>query len=640
MTRDDSTHLLLIERDRDVSAVIDGMLTLSWSGGLSFTIAQQVDDVSPQLIAGGVSAVLLGGSEQNVSLERLRALAPDVPVVVLSSDYSDGAALVALRAGAQDVLAKAHMSASSLRCALRHAIERKRSHEHVAQRALQDPLTGLPNRTLFLDRLGVALERTRRTGAVTGVLFLDVDHFKVINDTFGHAAGDRVLSALAGRLHTVLRPMDTVARFGGDEFTFLFEDLSNPEEALAIAERVRHAANLPIGVGDDRYDLAVSIGVATTSGPAISPEALLAEADAAMYQAKRRGGGEATVVEDDESQAEEATVIEEQRDNGQNGSSSESAPAGSEPVAQPASRSEPIGEPASGMEPASGRDPIAQPASRPATPSAGLPKVPPELPPELPPDPLAGLAEELRHALDRSELKVLYQPQYELGEHDRVLGFEALVRWQHPERGLIAPGVFIPIADRIGLTTTIGQFVLGQSLGLLARLQASRSDLTVSINVSPIQLAAPELAAALAAVAAAGLAPGSVCVDIAEKTVSQSPAAVIEASRVLKAGGIRVAIDDYGTGAAPLNSIRSLGADQLKIAPSFVGELDSTAGDRSMVAAVVELGHALGMTVIAEGVETAQQLIGLRSLGCDSAQGFLLSRPMSAEQLEQLVAGA
>jgi diguanylate cyclase (GGDEF)-like protein len=585
MTTEDSTHLLLIEQERSAAALIDEMLRLSWSERLSVTVAEQIEDVSQQLGTGSVSAVLLGSGDPFAVLERVRVLAPGTPVVVLSGDYSDGVALLALRAGAQDVLARAHLTPTSLRRAIRHAIERKRTNEQLAQRALQDPLTGLPNRTLFIDRLGVALERTRRTGAVTGVLFLDVDSFKVINDSLGHAAGDRLLSALAGRLQSILRPMDTVARFGGDEFTFLLEDLSSATEALAIAERIRLAIGVPIGLGDERRELAVSIGVATTSDPGIAPEALIAEADAAMYQAKRRGGG---------AQLLDVTA-------------------------------------------ATAPDPA------PAAPGAAPTLAPPDAAPSAQTGPQSAhdvLTQQLRSALERSELCVVYQPRYELGDERRLVGFEALVRWDHPDYGLISAAEFLPLAHELGMSAAIGRFVFGQALELLARLQGARSDLTVSVNVSSEQLGTPELAAALAAVDAAGLEPAAVCVDIPETTVSAEPDAVIRAARVLKAAGLRVAIDDYGTGAAPLRNLRSLKADEIKIAPSFVGELDGATNDGRMVAAVVELGHALGMSVTAEGVETDAQLDGLRSLGCDGAQGFLLCRPVPADQLEALITGA
>jgi EAL domain-containing protein (putative c-di-GMP-specific phosphodiesterase class I) len=249
----------------------------------------------------------------------------------------------------------------------------------------------------------------------------------------------------------------------------------------------------------------------------------------------------------------------------------------------------------------------------------------------------AEFANQLRDAVSRSELRVYYQPQYGLTDSDRVAGFEALVRWQHPDRGLVPPGDFIPLAEELGISAEIGRFVLHQALLLLVRLRESQADLTVSVNLSRDQLADPELAAALAAVGASGLQPNALCVDIRESTVSEDPDAAIRASRVLHAAGIRVAIDDYGTGSAPLHSLRRLQADELKIHESFVMELNGTAKDNAVVGAVVELGHALGMTVVAEGVETDQQLLELRSLGCDGAQGYLLCRPVVAEQLEELI---
>jgi EAL domain-containing protein (putative c-di-GMP-specific phosphodiesterase class I) len=306
--------------------------------------------------------------------------------------------------------------------------------------------------------------------------------------------------------------------------------------------------------------------VATAADPGISPEALVREADAAMYQAKRRGGGEASLAGTDDGLA--------------------------------------------------------------GGPQAADHAAPPEL------------ANELRAALERAELRVLYQPLYGLRDGQQVSGFEALVRWQHPERGLIAPREFIPLAEEIGLCAAIGHFVLREALPLLARLRAARKDLTVAINLSYDQLADAELALALAAVGQAGLQPAAVCVDIPEAAVSRDPDQAIRAARVLRSAGVRVAIDDYGAGSVPLHNLRRLQPDQLKIHESIVGELDGHPPDGAIVGAVVELAHALGMQVIAEGVETDVQLTELRLLGCDGAQGYLLGRPVAAEQLEELIAGA
>jgi diguanylate cyclase (GGDEF)-like protein len=466
-----------------------------------------------------------------------------------------------------------NLTAEELRRRLLHAIERKRAELQLAHRALQDPLTALPNRTLFMDRLSVALDRLRRSGLMIAVLFLDVDDFKLINDSHGHAVGDQVLTSLATRLRSVLRPMDTVARFGGDEFVFLFEGLASTAEAVTIAERVREIANLPISIAGRNESLSVSIGVATAADPGSSPEELIHQADGAMYHAKARGGGGATMAE----------------------------------PGQP-------GEP--------GNDP-----GNPGNPAATS-------------GTLASIdAEELRLAVERGELRVFYQPEFKFGNDRQVTGFEALVRWEHPERGLISPGEFLPLAERVGLMPAIDQYVLEQTLNLLGRLSPTRSELTASVNLAYDQLDESELEAAVLALTAADVKPGRVFVEIPERLVSERPDAAIRAAEAFRSAGVRVTLDDYGTGSVPLGDLRRLKADVLKIDPSIIGELGA-GNEGGVVGAVVDLGHALGMKVIAEGVETDEQLVELGSLGCDAAQGFLLCRPMRADQLEELIAHA
>jgi EAL domain-containing protein (putative c-di-GMP-specific phosphodiesterase class I) len=245
--------------------------------------------------------------------------------------------------------------------------------------------------------------------------------------------------------------------------------------------------------------------------------------------------------------------------------------------------------------------------------------------------------DELRSALDLGQLRVVYQPRYGLGGNGRLTGFEALVRWDHPSRGMLPAAEFMPLAEELGLSDTIGTFVLGQALELLTRTRRVRDGLMVSINLSEKQLTNGGLAAALSAVEAAGVQPASICADIPERAVSHDPELARRAARVLHAAGIRVAVDDYGTGDVSLSHLRRMHADELKIHESFVRELGDGA-QAGVVRAVVELGHALGMAVVAEGVETEGQLEELRSLGCDFAHGFLLCRPVAAEQLEEMLA--
>src|SRR5581483_2138474 len=277
--------------------------------------------------------------------------------------------------------------------------------------------TGLPNRALFLDRLGVALDRSRRTGGTVVVMFIDVDEFKAVNDTFGHAAGDRVLEVLGDRLRALLRPTDTLSRFGGDEFTLLFEDLGRERESAVLIERLRRAAQMPIHLEGGEVLITVSIGSVVVEDPTLAPDAVIRRADAAMYKSKHRQ-----------------------------------------------------------------RERRARFGRRPR-----LAAVPRE-----------ELAHELHGALARDELRILYQPRYAIDGPQQITGFEALIRWEHPERGTIAPADFLPLAEESGVVVQLGEYVIAQALRDLARWHADRPDLSVSFNVSPRQLVDPGFAAIVA----------------------------------------------------------------------------------------------------------------------------------------------
>jgi EAL domain-containing protein (putative c-di-GMP-specific phosphodiesterase class I) len=248
-------------------------------------------------------------------------------------------------------------------------------------------------------------------------------------------------------------------------------------------------------------------------------------------------------------------------------------------------------------------------------------------------------AEQLRQAIDRGELRVLYQPVFKCEGEREVSGFEALVRWEHPQRGLIEPSEFLPLAEQLGVMPAIDRFVLKETLTLLERVLPTRAEMTASVNLAYAQLSEHELAAAVRALNAAGVGRDRLYVEIPERLLSDHPDATFRAAEVLRAAGVRVILDDYGTGSVPLGDLRRLKADMLKIDQSIVGELTPDL-DGGMVAAVVDLGHALGMKVVAEGVETDEQLLEVRTLGCDAAQGYLLCRPMRADQLEELITHA
>jgi diguanylate cyclase (GGDEF)-like protein len=536
------------------------MLRATWTGGLVISHAERFEHAARELLDHGASCVLLSiaGTGDIQSLAYMHSYVPDIPIVVIGDRADEALALHAVGAGAQDYLVMGDLHPTMLRRAVSFAIQRNRSELRLAHEALHDPMTGLPNRALFLDRLAVALDRSQRTSATLAVLFLDVDNFKDVNDSLGHAAGDRLLEGLADRLRTVLRPMDTVARFGGDEFTFLFEDLASEREAILIAERISHTIALPIRLEDRDASITVSIGIAMAGGSEVAPEMVIREADAAMYRAKARGRSRYELF--DESLRRRGTERIE-------------------------------------META------------------------------------------LRNAIERSELRVHYQPTVALNGSRHLMGFEALVRWQHPERGLIAPREFMPLAEETGLVVPIGEYVLDQALHQLTRWRAMAPEVTMSINISARQLRETALAPILiGALEASSNDPRALSLDITESSLMHDSDTTRQALQRLKATGVTLTLDDYGTGYSSLASLRQLPVEAIKIHESFVGNLGTDPEQESLLHAIVDLAHALGLGTVAEGVELDAQVDQLRRLGCDGAQGFLFGRPVPAEEAEILLA--
>ncbi len=552
-------RVLLVDHDRRGALLLAEMLRARWTEGLVIANAERFEDALRELIEYGASCVLLSihNADDLGPLAYMHTSVPDIPIIVVADRAEEDLGLSAMRAGAQDYLVRNELNADMLGRAISYAVERNRSEVRLAHQALHDPLTGLPNRALFLDRLAVALDRSQRTGAGLAVFFLDIDNFKTINDSRGHAAGDRLLEEMADRLRTMLRPMDTVARFGGDEFTFLFEELASEREALLIAERISHTVGSPIRLDDGEASITVSMGIAMAGGPGVAAETVIREADAAMYRAKARGRARYELFDESLRQR--------------------------------------------GME-------------------------------------RIELEAQLRAAIERSELRVHYQPKVALNGSSRLVGFEALVRWDHPQRGLIAPGEFMPLAETTGLVLPIGEYVLEQSLSELARWRKTKPDVTLSVNLSARQLGDAGLAAALVhALDASGNDAGAVCLEISESALVGDLEIGRQLLHRLKATGITLAIDDYGTGHTSLSSLKRLPVDAIKIHESFVDDLGSDPDQASIVNAIVELAHALGFGTVAEGVETTVQLEQLRRLGCDGAQGFLFGRPAPAAEAEALL---
>jgi diguanylate cyclase (GGDEF)-like protein/PAS domain S-box-containing protein len=428
--------------------------------------------------------------------------------------------------------------------------------DEVSHRAVHDALTGLPNRVLLADRLGQALARSKRTGAGVAALFVDVDRFKLINDSQGHAAGDQLLLTVADRLRRAVRAHDTVARFGGDEFVVVCEDKMAVKQASLVAERIAEVLHDPVVIDGQEIFLTASIGIAVSDGSG-SADSLLRDADAAMYRAKEKGR--------DRCEFFDATM-----------------------------RTEAV--------------------ARLETQSA------------------------LHRAFERDELRVFYQPLVEIRSGELV-GVEALLRWAHPQRGLISPTSFIPLAEETGLIVPIGRFVLEEAVAQLARWQemAPGRQLTVNVNLSARQLRHPELVETVATIIAAhGIDPAALCLELTESTFMEDLAVHRETIAGLRALGVRLAIDDFGTGFSSLTYLKRFPVDMLKIDQAFVRGLGIDAADMSIVESVVDLAHALGLVVVAEGVETGEQAAHLSMLHCDLAQGFHFARPQPPEELDPL----
>jgi diguanylate cyclase (GGDEF)-like protein/PAS domain S-box-containing protein len=435
---------------------------------------------------------------------------------------------------------------------------RKRAEEELAIQARHDELTGLPNRATFAD-----VVRQRMADAAPGhqvaVLFLDLDDFKVINDSLGHSAGDRLLAETARRLERALRKGDALARFGGDEFTICLADITDESHALRVTDRLLAELGPPFVLDGERRYLTASVGITLTDDPSVDVEHLLRDADAAMYQAKDQGKARCEVF--DASMRSHAVERLE-------------------------------------------------------------------------------LETHLRGALEREELRLVYQPKVDLAS-ERIVGVEALLRWDHPEHGVIPPLKFIPIAEHSGLIVPIGAWVVREACRQAARWhkEFGRDDLLIAVNLSPRQLGAIGLIDSVRhALNESGLHPSALCLEITESALMSDVAAAAETLGELKDLGVRVAVDDFGVGHASLKQLKQLlPVDLLKIDKSFVDGLTSDVEDRAIIEAVIILARSLGLETVAEGVEHADQADALRELRCELAQGYHFSRPVSPGDISALL---
>jgi diguanylate cyclase (GGDEF)-like protein/PAS domain S-box-containing protein len=438
--------------------------------------------------------------------------------------------------------------------------ERKLLEQQLTHQALHDPLTKIANRVLFRDRVDHALSKLRRDNGSLAVLFLDLDNFKSVNDSIGHAAGDKLLIAVAQRLQDCLRNSDTAARLGGDEFAVLVESINNADEAIMIAERVKTVFRQPFLIDGKEVYMATSIGIAQSSDEAWSGDELLRNADLAMYRAKNQGKGNYVVFE---------------------------------------------------------------------------PRMHEALMERL------ELEDDLRAAIENHEFTLHYQPILELGSSD-MLGMEALVRWNHPRYGMLAPMKFIPLAEETNLIVPLGEWILTEACRQAKEWSDRYTeglDISITVNISIRQFQQNELVDIVRdALERTGLRPGSLILEITESFMMQESESTLAKLHELKKIGIRLAIDDFGTGYSSLSYLQRFPIDILKIDKSFIDKIGNGNEGKAVARAIIMMGDSLNLKTIAEGIERPEQIAALKTLGCGAGQGFHFARPMTVDAMENFLA--
>ena len=488
----------------------------------------------------------------------IQAQAPSLPSIVLTGIDDEDMALRAVQEGAQDYLVKGQCDSNLLARSIRYAIERKHVEEQLLHHALRDVLTGLPNRAVLTDRIERAIRRTkRRHDYHFAVLFLDLDEFKKINDTNGHLFGDQMLRIVAKRLEGCLRPGDSVARFGGDEFVLLIDDIRDIGPLANVADRIQKELAKPFNINGKEISITASVGIALNDFEHERPEELLRDADTAMYRAKGAGGGRYEIFH--------------------------------------------------------------------------IRKRPEDMQ-------ILHLEKHLRRAIERNEMHVYYQPIVNL-KTGVISGFEALLRWRHPRGYLVYPSVFIPVAERNQLIESIGEWVIRRACAeVLAWQKAGFGNLRVAVNLSNRQFHQRNLVEVAAeALDETGIPPECLELEITESTAAHNAELAIAVLGEFKKIGIKLAIDDFGTGYSSLSYLKRFPIDILKIDQSFVRDIPGDPDDAAIARSIIAIAHSLNMTVIAEGVETGEQLDFLRAENCDEIQGHFFCQALPAEEVMKLL---
>lgn len=494
---------------------------------------------------------------------RNRVKEPYIYILLLTAKGRKQDVIEGMTAGADDYITKP-FDANELKVCLNagNRILNLQAELLVAQdtlrrQATRDPLTKLPNRLLFGDRLARSLSHARRQGDMVAVAFFDLDHFKLINDTLGHSAGDGLLNSVAKRLSTSLREVDTIARMGGDEFTVVATGLTSPKQAELVAQRILAVFTKPFEVDGNEIFVTPSIGVSVYPIDGTDAETLVKKADTAMYHAKEYGRNSYHMY------AGTANCAASER---------------------------------------------------------------------------FTLGTRLHKAVEQKEFVLFYQPRLSIST-SKVLGMEALVRWQNADLGMVLPAEFIPFAEDIGLIVPIGEFVLYEACAQNKAWQdAGIPPIQVAVNVSVRQFHQADLLNTVrTALNETGLPPHCLELELTESTLMKDPESTVDTLRELKALGVRLSIDDFGTGYSSLSYLKRFPIDSVKIDQSFVRDITVSPDDAAIAGAVIAMAHSMALKVVAEGVETLEQLEFLKSINCDEMQGYFISRPVDATQAEQLL---
>ncbi|WP_342348767.1 EAL domain-containing protein [uncultured Nitrospira sp.] len=551
--------LLLVEDDLKEALVIRNMLKEGLQNQFTLEHGLSLSDALDLIQQNQFQAIILDShlpdGKSFESILQFMQFCPDVPILILSGVEEEDQAIQAVKSGAQDYLIKGQTSSSTLCRAIRYAMERQRATQRITQLAHYDHLTGLANRGLFYERLNCAVARCHRNDTAIALMFLDLDHFKGINDTLGHEYGDSLLKTVAARIKKCIREIDTGVRLGGDEFAVLLEQIVSIEDVASVAQRILHLLAQPVIIKQHQLHVTGSLGITIYPWDSANSQELLSHADAAMYRAKAQGGNTYQFY-------------------------------------------------TAGMK------------------TAGLDG--------------STLEMELSRALAKEEFLLHYQPQMNISTK-QVIGMEALLRWHHPYQGLIGPNHFIPQAEENGMIIPIGEWVL-RSASKQAKYWEKQGFPAphVAVNLSARQIHQGHLPALIQDILKhSHLDPENLKLELTETFLIHETEETIQTLREIKAMGVHLYIDDFGAGYASLRYLKSFPVDGIKLDQSLIQNLPHSTNDAAIVIAVISLAKALGLQVIAEGVERQEQADFLEEHECDAMQGYWIAPPLPANESAQ-----